>query len=86
MLYTLAHCTIHCPPLFFKEGEIYEKIYNNVINGIQKNDVSVVLMHDSEYKGTTLEATPLIIEKLQEMKALILPITADTIPIHHNIN
>ena len=68
-------------------GELkVEKIYNNVINGIQKNDVSVVLMHDSEYKGTTLEATPLIIEKLQEMKALILPITADTIPIHHNIN
>lgn len=68
-------------------GELkVEDIYNNVISGVEKNDISIVLMHDSEYKGTTLEATPLIIEKLQEMNALILPITADTVPIHHNIN
>lgn len=68
-------------------GELtVEEIYNNVIKGVEANDVSVVLMHDSEYKGTTLKATPLIIEKLQGMDALILPITADTVPIHHNIN
>ena len=42
-------------------------------------------MHDSEYRETTLQATPRIIEKLQEMDALILPITEDTVPVHHNI-
>lgn len=62
-----------------------EQIYNNVISGIEKNQVSVVLLHDSEYKETTLEAIPAIIEKLQEMNALILPITSGTEPVHHNI-
>lgn len=62
-----------------------DEIYNNVIKGVEGKDVSVVLMHDSEYRETTLQATPKIIEKLQEMDALILPITEDTVPVHHNI-
>lgn len=62
-----------------------DEVYNNVISGIEKNDVSVVLLHDSEYKETTLEATPKILEKLIEMDALILPITSSTVPVHHNI-
>lgn len=61
-----------------------DKICNNVINGIKGKDVSVVLMHDAYNKDTTLEAVPMIIEKLQAMNALILPITADTVPVHHN--
>ena len=62
-----------------------DEIYNNVISGVEGKDISVVLMHDSEYRETTLQATPRIIEKLQEMDALILPITEDTVPVHHNI-
>ena len=62
-----------------------DEVYNNVIDGIEKNDVSVVLLHDSEYKGTTLEAMPKILDKLQAMDALILPITSGTVPVHHNI-
>jgi peptidoglycan N-acetylglucosamine deacetylase len=62
-----------------------DEIYNNVIRGVEGKDISVVLMHDSEYRETTLQATPRIIEKLQEMDALILPITEDTVPVHHNI-
>lgn len=62
-----------------------EQIYNNVISGIEKKDVSVVLMHDTYGKETTIQAIPLIIEKLQAMDALILPITEETVPVHHNI-
>ena len=62
------------------------QVYNNVMNGIAKNDVSVVLMHDATYRMTTFEAVPMIIESLQEMDALILPITDDTEPVHHNVN
>ena len=61
-----------------------EKICNNVISGVNCKDVSVVLMHDAYDKHTTLEALPMIIEKLQAMNALILPITEDTVPVHHN--
>lgn len=61
-------------------------IYNNVMNGIAKNDVSVVLMHDSVDKKNTFKAVPKIIETLQAMDALILPITAETVPVHHNVN
>ena len=63
-----------------------EQIYNNVMSGIAKKDVSVVLMHDAAGKETTVEATRLIIESLQEMDALILPITNETVPVHHNID
>lgn len=61
-----------------------DKICNNVISGVNGKDVSVVLMHDAYDKHTTLEALPMIIEKLQAMNALILPITEDTVPVHHN--
>ena len=61
-----------------------EKICNNVISGVKCKDVSVVLMHDAYDKHTTLEALPMILEKLQAMNALILPITEDTVPVHHN--
>ena len=63
-----------------------EQIYNNVMSGIAQKDVSVVLMHDAAGKETTVEATRLIIESLQEMNALILPITNETVPVHHNID
>ena len=61
-----------------------DKICNNVINGIMGKDISVVLMHDAYDKETTLKALPMIIERLQAMNALILPITEDTVPVHHN--
>ena len=35
---------------------------------------------------TTYEAVPRIIESLQAMNALILPISEDTVPVHHNVN
>lgn len=61
-----------------------EQVYNNVMSGIAQKDVSIVLMHDAAGKETTMYATELIIQSLQEMNALILPITNDTVPVHHN--
>lgn len=64
-------------------------VYNNVMNGINGVNGSkgvnpaVVLMHDAPGKLTTYEAVPRIIEALQAMNALILPITDDTMPVHH---
>lgn len=62
-----------------------EQIYNNVMNGIASMDVSVVLMHDAVGRETTVDALPAIIESLQAMDALILPITEETVPVHHNV-
>ncbi len=67
------------------DGLTSDKVYNNVMKGIKSNDVSVVLMHDSTARMTTYEAVPRIIESLQAMDALILPITSDTVPVHHNV-
>lgn len=63
-----------------------DQLYNNVMSGIEKQKVSIVLMHDSTAKMTTFEAMPRILESLQAMNALILPINDDTTPVHHNIN
>lgn len=68
------------------DGLSRKQVYDNVMKGIAAQDVSVVLMHDATYRMTTFEAVPDIIEKLQEQNALILPITADTQPVHHNVN
>ena len=51
--------------------------------GVDNNDVSVVLMHDTEYKNTTVEVLPKIIEGLQSQGAEILPLSADVSPIQH---
>ncbi|MEG1847522.1 MAG: polysaccharide deacetylase family protein [Lachnospiraceae bacterium] len=46
----------------------------------------MILMHDANDKITTVEALPIIIEKIQQMKdTVLLPITEDTDPIQHVI-
>lgn len=60
-----------------------QQCIDNVINGVNKVDVSIVLLHDSTAKLSTYEAIDNIIEKLQEMNVLILPITEETIPVKH---
>ena len=69
-----------------EDGLSRKQVYDNVMKGIAGQDLSVVLMHAATYRKTTFEAVPDIIEKLQEQNALILPITADTQPVHHNVN
>ena len=58
-------------------------LIQNVMNDVTKYKSSVVLMHDSAAKPTTVEALPSLIEQLQAMGAEILPIDDNTTPIQH---
>lgn len=60
-----------------------DTLVNNVLSDVTLFETSVILMHDSAVKVTTVEALPQIIEKLQEMGIEIKPITADVTPIQH---
>ncbi|MDD3368670.1 MAG: polysaccharide deacetylase [Lachnospiraceae bacterium] len=63
-----------------------ETIVHNVTN-LSEGDRSVVLMHDSMDKPTTVEALPEIIETLQAMENVeIVPITEFTEPVQHILN
>lgn len=61
-----------------------EAIYHNVVDDLERFDNAVVLMHDSVKKHTTVEALPQIIEYILAMEDTeILPITGDTVIVHH---
>ncbi len=63
-----------------------ESLANSVITQINSLNAStvVVLMHDAADKATTVEALPLIIERIQAMdNTVILPITENITPIQH---
>ncbi|MBO6015369.1 MAG: polysaccharide deacetylase, partial [Lachnospiraceae bacterium] len=59
-------------------------IVSNVTENIAGKENAIVLLHDANDKTTTVEALPIIIEKLQSMEHVsILPITEDTVKIQH---
>lgn len=60
-----------------------DELVENVMNDVVKYKTSVVLLHDSEGKETTVEALSSLIERLQEIDAEILPITDDTVRIQY---
>lgn len=60
-----------------------KQMINNVMSGVRKNNNSMVLMHDSVSKDTTVKSLPELIKKLQEEEYVILPITQYTKPIQH---
>lgn len=60
-----------------------DTILENIFKDIEKKDICVVLMHDADHLNTTVEALPVIIERLIEMDAVILPITENTTLIQH---
>lgn len=61
-----------------------QQIVNNCTNTIPNHEEPVILMHDSGAKRTTVEALPLVIEKIQAMEGVeITAITEDTEPVHH---
>lgn len=60
-----------------------DELIQNVMGDVVKYKTSVVLMHDSTVKPTTVEALPSLIEQLQGMGAEILPIDENTTPIQH---
>ena len=61
-----------------------EQIADNVLNNIEKYNNAVVLLHDAGGKKTTVEALPIIIEKiLESQESVFLPITEDSVPVQH---
>ena len=60
-----------------------DELLNNVLTDVPKYKPSVVLMHDSNTKSTTVEALGPMIEALQGMGAQILPIDENTTLVQH---
>lgn len=61
-----------------------DELVTNSLNGIDDWGTSIILLHDSATKPTTVEALPKIIEKiLARENTEILPITDDTVLVQH---
>lgn len=60
-----------------------DELVENVMNDVVKYDTSVVLMHDTSAKGSTVEALAPMIDRLQALGADLLPIDENTKPIQH---
>lgn len=60
------------------------QIADNVLRSIGNYNNAVVLFHDAADKDSTVEALPIIIEKILESEdTVLLPILADTPPVQH---
>lgn len=60
------------------------QIASNVLNNIDKYNNAVILMHDAAGKDSTVDALPIIIEKLLESEnTVLLPISEDTVRVQH---
>lgn len=60
-----------------------EELAQNLLDGVAKKTTSVVLCHDTNAKGKTLESMKIVLPALIEKGAQVLPITADTPIIRH---
>ncbi|MCF0130991.1 MAG: polysaccharide deacetylase [Pseudobutyrivibrio sp.] len=60
-----------------------DELVDNVMNDVVKYKTSVVLLHDASNKVATVDALPELIESLQSIGAMILPISEDTTIIQH---
>lgn len=60
-----------------------KQLVNNVMSGVRQHDTSIVLLHDSVSKDTTVKSLPLLLEQLQKEEYVILPITKYTNTIQH---
>ena len=58
-----------------------EQIVNNVVDAAAGKSRGVVLMHDSQYKYTTVEALPAMIDRLLEMGFTLDRLDVGTQPI-----
>lgn len=60
------------------------QIAKNVLDNVNRFDNAVVLFHDAASKDSTVEALPIIIEKILESdNTVILPISGDTVKVQH---
>ena len=61
-----------------------EELVNNSTQNIENRNTTIILMHDSADKRTTVEALPVIIENILALEdTVILPITENTKPVQH---
>ncbi len=61
-----------------------EEIVRNCTSDLERFDHAVILLHDATNKSSTVDALPEVIEKIQAMENTeILPITEETVVIHH---
>ncbi len=60
-----------------------DELVENVMKDVVKYKTSVVLMHDAAAKKNTAKSLPKLIESLQDMGCLLLPITEDTPAVQH---
>lgn len=61
-----------------------QTIVDNVMKDVEKHNTVVILMHDAVGKETTVEALPIIIEKLLELPDTSLhAIDDETVPVQH---
>lgn len=61
-----------------------QTLVENVTADIEEHETSIILLHDSAEKSTTVEALPIMIEDILAMEdTVILPITEETEPVHH---
>lgn len=60
-----------------------EELVENVMSDVVKYKTSIVLLHDSDSKDATVAALPSMIENLQSVGAVILPISDETTLIQH---
>ena len=61
-----------------------ETLVDNCTKNIENWNTSIILLHDSGDKRTTVDALPTIIENILAMEdTVILPITEETKPVQH---
>lgn len=61
-----------------------DEIVQNCTADLERFDTAVILLHDAVNKSSTVEALPEVIEKIQAMENTeILPVTEETVVIHH---
>lgn len=61
-----------------------EEMVKSVMDGVVRYSTSVVLMYDSADKKMTAESLEAVIDSLQAGGYELLPIAADTVPVHHS--
>lgn len=60
------------------------ELVRNSLTGIEGRETTIILLHDAVGKPTTVDALPVIIERILAMEnTVILPITEDTKPVQH---
>ncbi len=61
-----------------------DQIVKNVTSKLKNLDEAIILFHDLDSKGTTVEALPEILDYISKLEnTVVLPITSDTNPIQY---